>query len=90
VAVMRKHPDMEAMTRAIERLPSPDRRLELIARAGPIHDRPPFVFQVAGLDPDATHDMLVRSTDTGHVPEALRIAHMIGSAVIDGESRGRA
>jgi len=90
VAVMRRMPDLAAMEHAIRRLPRPERRLELLRRAGPIHRRPPFVFQVAGLDVDRTHDALMRLTDTGHVPEALRLAHLIGSAVRDGQSRGRA
>ena len=90
IAVMRKEPDLEAMTRAIELLPEPDRRLDRLHRAGAIHKRPPFVFQVAGLEPDLAHEVLVRTTDRGHVPEALRLAHLIGSAVIDGQSRGRA
>lgn len=90
VAVMRRVPDREAMERAIRKLPQPERRLERLRRAGPIHRRPPFVFQVCGLGADEAHDALVRLTDTGHVPEALRLAHLIASAVRDGESRGRA
>lgn len=90
VAVMRRMPDLDGMDKAIRRLPRPERRLARIRRAGPIHRRPPFVFQVCGLDVDRTHDALVRLTDTGHVPEALRLAHLIGSAVRDGQSRGRA
>lgn len=90
VAVMRRLPDLPAMARAIHALPRPEARLARLGRAGPIHSRPPFVFQVCGLDPDRTHDALVRLTDTGHVPEALRLAHLIGSAVCDGQSRGRA
>jgi len=90
LTVMRRLPDMVAMERAIRYLPEPDRRLEIIARAGEIHERPPFYYQVAGLEPDDAHRLLLRVTDTGHVPEPLRLAHLIGSAVIDGESRGRA
>ena len=90
VAVMRRMPDLDGMERAIRRLPRPERRLERMRRAGPIHRRGPFVFQVVGLEPDPTHEALTRLTDTGHVPEALRLAHLIGSAVRDGQSRGRA
>lgn len=90
VAMMRRMPDVAGMQAAIRRLPQPERRLALLARAGPIHQRAPFVFQVAGLGADATEDALHRLTDRGHVPEALRLAHLIGSAVKDGESRGRA
>lgn len=90
VAVMRRMPDLAAMERAIRRLPHPERRLERLRRAGEIHRRGVFVFQVRGLEPDATYEALVRLTDTGNVPEVLRLAHLIASAVRDGESRGRA
>lgn len=90
IAVMRKLPDHEAMQRAIRTLPRARERLALLERAGPIHERPPFVFQVQGAPVDAAHDALCRLTDRGHVPEALRLAHLIGSAVEHGQSRGRA
>ncbi len=90
VAVMRKRPDMAAIRRALARFDDVERRLALIARAGPVHDDGPFVFQVAGAAPDVIGPTLSRLTDRGHVPEALRIAHLIGSAVRTGESGRRA
>jgi len=90
IAVMRRQPDLEGMKRAVLRLPYPERRLAVLARAGQIHAEPPFFFQVHGAPPEYASEVLRRSTDTGHVPEPLRLAHLIGSAVIDGESRGRA
>lgn len=90
VAVMRRPPDLAAMERAIRMLPEPERRLAIIARAGPVHEAPPFYYQCAGASADIARELLERVTDTGHVPEALRLAHLIGSAVIDGQSRGRA
>jgi endonuclease V-like protein UPF0215 family len=90
VAVMRKEPDLEAMKKVIGHLPEPSRRLELLERAGPIHTAPPFVFQVAGADVSVAEELLGRVTDTGHVPEALRLAHHIGSAVKTGSSKNRA
>jgi endonuclease V-like protein UPF0215 family len=35
-------------------------------------------------------EALKRLTDRGNVPEALRLAHLIGSAVVMGESSKRA
>jgi uncharacterized protein len=90
VAVMRRPPDLAAMEAAIRRLPRPERRLALLARAGPIHRRGPFTFQVHGAEPDATAAALARLTDRGNVPEPLRLAHLIGSAIRTGESGRRA
>ncbi|TMA23775.1 MAG: DUF99 family protein [Deltaproteobacteria bacterium] len=90
VAVMRKLPDLPAMERAAQRLPRPDARLAVLRRAGPIHVGGHFVYQVYGADPGETAAALERLTDTGHVPEALRLAHLIGGALAYGQSGRRA
>lgn len=90
IAVMRRPPDVPAMRRAIEMLPRAAERLRRLDAAGKIHTRAPFTFQTCGLDVDAAEDVLRRVTDRGHVPEPLRLAHLVGSAIKDGESRGRA
>ncbi|MGI5865390.1 MAG: DUF99 family protein [Myxococcales bacterium] len=89
VAVMRGLPDLRAMEAAIRKLPRPERRLAILRKAGPVYERSPFYFQVLGASPDETAEALRRLTDTGNAPEALRLAHLIGAAVVRGES-GRA
>lgn len=90
VAVMRKQPDLVAFERAIRKLPRAEERLAIVRRAGPIHESRPFYFQVRGAEPDAIARVLPRVTDRGHVPEALRLAHVIGTALATGESGNRA
>ncbi|XGV99068.1 MAG: DUF99 family protein [Leptolyngbya sp. BL-A-14] len=86
VSVMRRLPRMSAIEYAIRRLPEPERRLEMLQRAGSIHEYPPFYFQVFGAAPVITAAALQQLTDRGHVPEALRLAHLITAAVVKGES----
>lgn len=90
VAVMRKLPDLPAMERAAHRLPRPQARLALLRRAGPVHVSGPFVYQVHGAEPHDVAAALARLTDTGNVPEALRLAHLIGGALAYGQSGRRA
>jgi endonuclease V-like protein UPF0215 family len=90
VAVMRRTPDLAAMERAIRRLPGPERRLALLAAAGPLHREGPFTFQVAGGEPREIGRALVRLSDRGAVPEPLRLAHLVGAAIRRGESGRRA
>jgi len=90
VAVMRKRPDLDGVERVLADMPSARRRLAILRRAGPIHDAPPFHFQVAGATPSEIARLLPRVTDRGHVPEALRLAHLIGTALVTGESGKRA
>ncbi|WP_039717013.1 endonuclease dU [Scytonema millei] len=51
-----------------------------------VHAYPPFFFQVCGEDPDVIATVVQRLSDRGHVPEALRLAHLIGAEVVKGES----
>jgi endonuclease V-like protein UPF0215 family len=90
LAVMRRPPDLDAVERAIRRLPRPERRLAVLRRAGPVQRHGPFTFQVRGADPEAAGRALARLTDRGVVPEPLRLAHLIGAAVRTGESGRRA
>jgi endonuclease V-like protein UPF0215 family len=90
IAVMRRRPDVPAIDRALARFADAERRRALIRRAGPIHQSGPFCFQVAGAAPAVAATALDMLTDRGHVPEALRLAHLIGSAVQTGESGRRA
>lgn len=90
VAVMRRPPDLSAVARAIGRLPRPERRLELLRRAGPVHRHGALVYQVCGAEPEATGRALARLADRGAVPEPLRLAHLVGAAVRRGESGRRA
>jgi len=86
VAVMRRQPDLAAVEKALSYLSESEYRLELLRRAGTIHVSEPFFFQVCGEQPEVIAAVLQRLTDTGKVPEALRLAHLIGAAVITGVS----
>ncbi len=90
IAVMRRPPDLGAMERAVRHLPGAERRLAVIRRAGEVCARAPFVFQARGIEPGEAAEALARLTDRGNVPEALRLAHLIGAAVRTGESGRRA
>jgi endonuclease V-like protein UPF0215 family len=90
VAVMRRPPNLDAVRRALARLPHPEERLSRLSRAGPVHQEGGFVFQVVGEAPAAVARALAQVTDRGQVPEPLRLAHLVNGAVIRGESGRRA
>ena len=90
IAVMRKMPALQAIDRALQNFEDYQVRLELIKRAGDIYQHGPFYFQCAGIDNENAGIVLERVTDTGKVPESLRLAHLIGSAIKTGESSNRA
>lgn len=90
VSVMRRPPNMQAFHAALEYAPQTALQRERLARAGVIHPYQYGVFQVVGANPDTIAKTLARLTDIGKVPEALRLAHLIGSAVVRGQSGKRA
>lgn len=90
VALMRRYPKLDKMKDAISRLPEVEKRLECIEKAGKIYHYPPFYFQVSGKNPEIIAQTLAYVTDCGKVPEALRLAHLIGAAVMKGESGSQA
>ena len=90
IAVMRQHPDFEKVYEALNSLTSVDRRRAIMDRGGPIHRASNASFQVHGAVPEIAEELLDRLTDTGHIPEPLRLAHLIGRGVVLGESGRRA
>lgn len=79
-----------SIDRALQNFDDYERRKALIRQAGEIYQVDDFVYQVAGCDSEQAAQILQRATDTGKVPEALRLAHLIGAAVKFGESSQRA
>jgi len=90
VTVMRKKPDLKAMENAFLRLPKPSRRMSLIERAGPVHDGGKVFFQAAGLSSSDIRAILSELSIHGHIPEPVRLAHLIARGVTTGESGKRA
>jgi endonuclease V-like protein UPF0215 family len=87
---MRKLPNITRMKQAMSRLPDYQQRAIALEKAGEIHAYAPFFFQVCGERPEIIAQALAQLTDRGKVPEALRLAHLIGSAVVSGESSSQA
>jgi endonuclease V-like protein UPF0215 family len=90
VAVMRRPPNLPKMHQAMTHLPHFQQRLQRLEKAGTIYAYPPFYFQVCGETPEVIAQVLATLTDCGKVPEALRLAHLIGAAVVKGESSSQA
>lgn len=49
-----------------------------------------FIFQAKGCSKETAGLLLQRVTDTGNVPETLRLAHLIGAAIKTGQSSNSA
>lgn len=90
IAVMRKAPDLDAIENALNNFADAKQRMKDIKQAGEVHQIDGVTFQVIGCEPQLASKILTKTTDTGSVPEALRLAHLIGAAVKTGVSSNRA
>ena len=91
LVVARRAPRMELIKQALlGRVPGGRRKWALVERAGPMEPVGGVFVQRAGLSPDAAGAVIRRFSVYGHLPEPLRVAHLIAGGVGTGESRGRA
>jgi hypothetical protein len=95
IVVMRNQPDMERVFKALTHVPNYYYKEQLIKKAGEIHEvdmrkKGKMYIQVAGIRPEEARKIVKLSATTGLMPEPIRLAHIIGSGVVEGESRGRA
>lgn len=89
VVVTRKKPDFKAIMDALRNVSHSELRKRIIEKAGDVHQHREIFFQFKGCSYDSAVEFITSSTLKGNIPECLRIAHMIASAIVHGESRGR-
>ncbi len=89
VVVIRKMPNFEDIDRALRNLDRFEERLKLIEKAGEIHKIEGLFVQLVGCSLDDAKTFIRASRLKGKIPEALRIAHLVASALIHRESKRR-
>ncbi len=90
IVVARRRPDFEAIRRALTHVSGGDRRWRLIEKAGPMERAGPVWIQRAGINLSTAREVVRLTTLHGHLPEPLRLAHLIAGGITTGQSRGRA
>lgn len=96
IVINRKHPDIGSVKSALENnFPDFKKRWRMILNAGKIkicelRNLKKMYYQTIGLEDEEAEDVIRLSSTHGDVPEPLRVAHLIASAIIKGESSGRA
>ena len=92
--VTRDRPDVGAMERVLRRkFADWEARLEVLRRKDLIEvetPHKPLYATVAGLEPQELREAIHRCTVRGALPEPVRIAHLIATAIVKGESKGKA
>ena len=87
VSVDRKIPQQGLLESTLEKLGMGD-RIGSVQAAGPLHGAAGLHFACAGIAPEEARRIIAENLGRSAVPEGLRLAHLIGQAVVLGESRG--
>ncbi len=97
ISVTRSKPDIDAIREALKRLPDPREKLSRIGRAGEPKEhryaqgrgRSRVYFQAFGISDEDAHAIIDIAATRSLIPEPIRVAHIIASGVVKGESYGR-
>jgi hypothetical protein len=93
IVFMRSCPDFEKIRLALEHLSEAEKRWEIIQRAGKIYKIPqenPVFIQLCGIDKESAVEIVRMTSIHSNIPEPLRVAHLIATGVVLGESTGKA
>ncbi|MBI4738127.1 DUF99 family protein [Candidatus Woesearchaeota archaeon] len=89
VNVIRDYPDFEKMRLAMQKIGMLD-KWALIERAGPVRKVGNLYIQSTGIRDDRIGPLLKIVCTHSFIPEPVRLSHLIGAALIFGESKGKA
>ena len=96
VVINRKKPDLKAIKQAlVKHFDDWDVRWKIIKKTGKvkkikINQKFTVYYQFAGLSEEEVQEIILISTTRAQIPEPVRIAHIIASGIIKGESEGGA
>lgn len=93
LAVSRRRPDKLEFDKALDNVSKKEKRKEIVEKAGKVKkfksDRGEIFFQNKGVSEEDAREILKISCTRSLIPEAIRVSHMIGSALVHGETKGR-
>jgi hypothetical protein len=89
LSVIRRKPDFKSITEALGHFADKRTRLALLDKAGDIYSHKRIYFQAAGLRQSEAKELIDKMLWKSHIPEPIRVAHLIASGVTYGESTKR-
>ncbi len=96
IVVMRSCPDFEKIRSALGHFSDGEARWDIIKKAGKIEklltgrNGTPVYIQKAGIGSKSAEKIIRLTSIRSNIPEPLRVAHLIATGIIFGESKGKA
>lgn len=95
IVVNRKMPRLKKVKNALKNLDDFEKRWKKILNAGEIkrmklNDKVDLYYQCIGIKDETAEEAIALSCTRSNIPEPLRVAHLLATALVKGESSGRA
>lgn len=94
IVINRKVPDLDKVKKALKRFDDFEERWQSTLNAGKIKEfrvkNKKVYYQSIGLEDEEAKEIIALSSTRSFIPEPLRVAHIIATAIVKGESGGRA
>ncbi len=88
IAVTREKPNFSEVREALENLPKNEERWKAVLNAGEVFEVPvrgnkkeKIYMQISGINEEDARKILQLTSTRSHIPEALRVAHIIASGI---------
>jgi uncharacterized protein len=89
IVVIRDYPDFKKIVLALKKLKM-DKKIKLIKNAGKVEKIGNIYAQLVNIEKEEALELFKILCTNSFVPEPIRVAHIIGSGIVKGESHGRA
>jgi uncharacterized protein len=89
IVIMRRSPDVQKIKSVLQKI-GMKKKIAIIEKAGPIQKAGKVYTQSCGLNQTEIESILKITATHSLIPEALRVAHLIGAGIGLGESHGDA
>lgn len=94
IVVNRREPNLKEFIAVLNRMPDAERRIKCVENAGPIYSvnvrNKRIYFQCYGMKKEDAGKVIKESSTMSLIPEPLRVAHLIATGFVLGESVGHA
>ncbi|MBS3102422.1 DUF99 family protein [Candidatus Woesearchaeota archaeon] len=89
IVVIRRKPDIAAIKSTLIKI-NKKNKINLLEKAGEVINIGKIYVQLTGISVEKAREILKIVCTRSLIPEPIRIAHLIASGIVDGESRGKA
>lgn len=89
IIVIRRMPDIENIKNTLIKIKKKT-KIKLIEKAGNVVEVDDIFVQLTGISMEEAKKILKIVCTRSNIPEPLRLAHIIASGIVNGESKGRA